>query len=370
MITPRRWTAVVVGAVGVLVGIVVAINVIVDANGILRSDYSRQFQPPNLSVVKVNHLLRNKTRYDSYVFGSSREGGIHVGTIAPGRWYNMACAAGLPEEYLDHLKLFRKTGVTVRTVLIGLDDYSPLFDARQLLSYLDMQPHPAVSGKGLLAFYGENFLRLDGIVRQVSAYVRFNYTEAQSRQKRRLIYDIEGTGDVLCTDCDELVERNVEAHLHDPKFQQPWDYRFVEGDRVESAISAMKEIVALSKDAGFRLIVFINPIHQTTYLNTDLRKFARFKKELAEVTDYYDFSGLNSITTNNYYYFETSHFRPLVGDMMLDIMLGAPAVRHPRDFGFLVTRGNVDAHLRSQCLDVKRSSGWPNRGKESLKDAC
>ncbi len=46
-------------ALVILVGAVVTVNVIVDADGVLRTDYTRQFQPPNMSVAKINHLLKN-----------------------------------------------------------------------------------------------------------------------------------------------------------------------------------------------------------------------------------------------------------------------------------------------------------------------
>jgi hypothetical protein len=353
MNSPKRWTILVVLVLAILVGTVVTVNVIVDADGILRTNYTRQFQPPNMSVAKINYLLRNKSKYDSYVFGSSREGNILVGHINDGRWYNMFLAAGLPEEYLDHLKLMLANGITVKTVMIGLDDFSHLFDARQLLSDLDLQPHPAVSGKSLFAFYGENFFRLNRIVPQVSAYIRYNYTHWQPPDRRQLIYDIEGSGNIFCRDCDEAVERNVQEHIHAQKFLRPWEYRFLEGNNLTRALDVMREIADLSRKNNIRLIVFFNPIHKTTYLNTDLERFAEFKHELAKIMNYYDFSGLNSITTNNYYYYETSHFRPLVGDMMLSRMLGSPRASIPDDFGVLVTKENSADHLRSLCLQLK-----------------
>ncbi len=357
MTSPRTWTLGVVVSLVILIGIVVAVNITVDAEGVLHSDYSHQFQPPNLSVAKVNHLLRNKTKYDSYVFGSSREGGIVVSHIGTGRWYNMFFAAGLPEEHLDHIKFLLANGVSIRTILIGLDDFSHLYDARQLLDDLDLEPHPAVSGKNLFAFYGENFFRLNRIVPQVSAYIRYNVTHRQSPDKRKLIYDIEGTGNIICHDCDQAVERDIPAHIRDQKFQRPWEYRFQEGDNTKRALDVMRELAATALQKNIRLIVFINPIHRTTYLNTDLKRFAQFKQGLAEIMEYYDFSGLNSVTTNNYYYYETSHFRPQVGDMMLSRMIGSPRVAVPGDFGILVTRQTVEGHLRTLCRQLATEPG-------------
>jgi len=352
----RRWTLRVIGSLVVMLGIVVIINVIVDANGILKTEYSRQFQPPNMSFSKVNFLLKNRHRFDSFLFGSSRTAGIHVENISGGSYYNMFYAAGLPEEHLEHVRFLLKNGFTIRNIMIGLDEFSYLFDARQHLSELDLEPHPAISGKNLFTFYGEHFLKLNGLVPQLKAYIRYNYTEATSADKRKFVYDISGTGNVLCRDCDEEIERNVEDHIKSGKFLQPWDYRFVEGDFIAPTLDVMKQLVDLSRKNEFRLIVFIHPIHKVTYLNADLKKFAQFKKELAAITDYYDFSGLNTITTDNYYYYETSHYRPMVGDMMLRVMLGKPDVRVPPNFGFLVTRENIDRHLAEQCHELQRTT--------------
>jgi hypothetical protein len=95
-------------------------------------------------------------------------------------------------------------------------------------------------------------------------------------------------------------------------------------------------------------------MHKFTYLEAQLERFAQFKKELAGITDFWDFSGINSVTTNNYNYYESSHYRPFVGDMLLKVMFGAPAVKAPADFGRYVTAQNIDAHLHQQCREVKQ----------------
>jgi hypothetical protein len=85
----------------------------------------------------------------------------------------------------------------------------------------------------------------------------------------------------------------------------------------------------------------------TTYLNCNVEQFNAFKKQLSEVTDYFDFSGINSITSNNYYYYETSHYRYVVADMILARIFNDPPVSLPSDFGVLVTRANLEAHLQN-----------------------
>jgi hypothetical protein len=365
----KIWTMTVFWSTVVLVGGVVAINVVVDAYGILRTDFSRQFQLPNMNYVKISYLIRNTKKYDSLLFGSSRVENIDVKKIANGVYYNMTCPVGLPLEHLENIRFLVKSGMSIKNVMIGLDDFSYHLDPRQHRSDLELQPHPAVSGKKLQTFYGEYFLKLRTFMPQLAAYIRHNYTHRNAPEETRIIYDMYDTGRIFCPSCDADIERNVDAHIHSAIFNKPFHS---EGDNMAKALAAMKEIAALAKQEHISLIVFINPIHKTTYLDTNLRQFALFKKELAAITDYYDFSGLNSVTTNNYDYYETSHYRPFVGDMMLKVMFGKPDVSAPRDFGFLVTRRNITSHLKNQCREIrmKRNDSAMNKVNTAFADSC
>ena len=97
------------------------------------------------------------------------------------------------------------------------------------------------------------------------------------------------------------------------------------------------------------------PSTRLTYLNAPFRSnLHASRRELAGISDYYDFSGLNSVTTNNYYYYETSHYRLLVGDMMLKVMLGEPDVQVPPGFGVHVTRDECSSTISSdQCRELQ-----------------
>ncbi len=147
-------------------------------------------------------------------------------------------------------------------------------------------------------------------------------------------------------------------HAKDPIFQKPW---LSEGDRMGETLEEIRETVDLLKAHGVRLIVFINPIHKATYLATGLEKFFLFEKELSRITDFYDFSGLNSITTNNYYYYETSHYRLKVGALILARIFNDSSVKVPDDFGVLVTKGNIDQHLadlKAQVAGLGSAVKW------------
>ncbi len=344
----RLWTFAVLGIIITCLTLVASINLLIDANGVFRDGTAAP--SPNMSVIKMNHLLRHPGRYTGLLFGSSRAGNIDIRKL-PGNWYNLFFAAGLPEEYLEHLRVLLASGMPVREVLVSLDDFSYFFDPQDHLSDLDLQPHPAVSGKSSLAFYAEYLFRLNKLAPRFRAYIA--KASAMGATASPYQFDLAGSGMLTCIDCDARVERNRTEHERSSVFLKPWEYRFRETDHEAASLRALQDIVLLSRQHGIRTIFFINPIHRTTYLNAHLSQFARFKQRLAGITDYYDFSGLNAVTTGNYYYYETSHYRPLVGDMMLNVMLGMPDRPVPHGFGVHVTAENIASHLADLCAQVR-----------------
>ncbi len=117
------------------------------------------------------------------------------------------------------------------------------------------------------------------------------------------------------------------------------------GERIKATIQEIQEIVELSRKYDFKLYLFINPIHKTSYNATDLKNFNTFKKELAQISDYVDFATLNTITTNNYYYYEPMHYRENVAHLMMEKVFDPTSKDFPSDFGFEVTKNNVNRYL-------------------------
>lgn len=340
--TGKKWVLRVLSSLVCGILVMVLGNIIIDPYGILRSDFSLQVQEPNTHFIKIKYLLKNRGRFDSFLFGSSRVGGIDVKKIPNGRFYNMTYSEGLPEEHLRNLRYMLEQGVKVRSVMVGLDDFSYRVDPRSHDFDLLRQQHPAVSGKSWITFYSEYFVRFGRFIPSLRDYIRQNVLHRPNRSGMIIIQDVFDSGRALCLNCDEMIDRDPDAHRAADKFSKPFHY---DGDHLDVALQSIRGLVVLADEWGFRLTLFINPIHRTTYLDTDLPLMFRFKKELAQISDYYDFSGLNTVTTDNYYYHETSHFRERVGDMMLNRMTGLPKVFVPKDFGALVTKQNVDEHL-------------------------
>jgi hypothetical protein len=355
----KKWTYAVLTGSLLLVGLIVLINCVVDTYGILRRDYSLQSREPNSRFVKIRYLLEQKDRYDSFLFGSSRALQIDTKKIANGRYYNMAYSEGLPKEHLENIRFLLRNGVQIKNVIIALDDFSYRVDPAAHANDLLRQQHYLVSGKPKLEFYGDYYLKLKMFFPQLRDYLKTNYTKKGREEAQKKLFDYYDSGRVICLTCSEEIESDIKKHVNDKKFLVPYHY---DGDYLAHAMEDIQQLVDLARDQDIKLTFMINPIHHTTYLDTDMRMFIDFKIRLARITDYYDFSGLNSITTNNYYYHETSHFRQMVGDMMTGFIFDYPNVKRPQDFGVHINKDNIEMHvkhLQSQLAEYKQAVSPP-----------
>lgn len=318
----------------VFIGIIALINAKIDNYGVFRSDFSKQIIEPNQNFAKMKYILSNKNKFDSFVFGSSRVGKINPTIIPDGKYYNFTYADGLPQEHLKNIKILLKNKVKIKNILLGLDDFSYRLYPDEHKNDLLKMPYPENIFEKTV-FYTNYLIRLPK-----------NYNTEKYKQAD-VIFDIYNTGRPVCRDCDEIIDKNPKEHLKN-RFTTPTHMENKDVYLPES-IDAIKEIFNICQKNGIKLTVFINPINQVTYNYQNLNNFNHFKKELAKITNYWDFSGLNKITTNNLMFYETSHYRSKVGDIIINkIFKDGTKSQNCSAFGVYISKTDVNKHL--SCL--------------------
>jgi len=120
-----------------------------------------------------------------------------------------------------------------------------------------------------------------------------------------------------------------------------------------------KKIVDYCHENAINLYVYIPPMyceHFYAIKEAGLQnEFEQFKKELAEITDYIDFTGVNSITTNKNNYWDSSHLRKEYTYLvMARLFQDNKNITEHQDFGVLVTKENVEQHLLNQSSQYKK----------------
>jgi hypothetical protein len=324
-------------------GFIAVVNYIIDPYGIFRKDFSYQFIGPNKHYVKTRYVGEHPDRYDCFVFGSSRANNIDVRKIKDGRCYNMEYSGGLPREHLDNMKYLVRKGVKIKFAIIALDEVAFQDNPDVHLNQPMRHAYPPVLNEPLFTYYLQYlFYYYDWKIMKVCARDYIKRVRGIIKEGP-VHYDIFETGQLFSPGEDQAIEKDLLAHANKPEFRR----RFRPSDAyMKGVTSDLNRLIEFAQENGIQLKFFIIPLYHTKYLDSGPDELDRFKKALSKMTDFWDFSGLNSITTNKYYYYETWHFRNMVGDMVLSRILGNKDVTVPKDFGIFVTAQNVDNHLQ------------------------
>ncbi len=312
----------------IFLGIIMFINYKIDCYGIFTSDYNKVGQETNNNFIKSKYIIENPEKFDSFIFGSSRVEYIPVENLQCGKFYNMTYVQGIPSEWLDTIKTFKENNVNMKNIIIAIDDFSAT-----------IFPEEHKNSPNLLSYSDIN----NNISNIIKYYLLKNPFDERSKailkNGRASNVNIEGIGRVVRIDDESFY--SSDDHLNKEMFQRPTILGNYENNRIDEVIREIQEIKKLCNDSNIELTVIFNPLHITTYENQNKEKLSEFKSRLAEIIDYWDFNNINEVTTNNYYWYETSHYREIVGAMILKTIYGNEyngEINIPDNFGVLIKK--------------------------------
>ncbi len=286
---------------------------------------------PNKRYIKMRNVLKNPDKYDSFLFGSSRVGYFDITRMTDGKFYDMSYSEGTPAEHLEDLEILIENGIIPKNVYIGLDDIAYFVDPAIHQKMLYRKAYPwNKSPLDKLKFYLGYF---DLITLYESLEVSNNYTDNDPDFGKRLLE----TGTERLDMPTGFDEKETDATWSD--YYSPRADVFKDISRIKS----------LCESNGINLVFFTNPINIYTYEKDIENGYIVFLQELSKTTEYYNFSGINDITTDMSNYYETSHFSPAVADMMVTYMQEGTIDSHlsEQGFGVLVTSQNADALVQT-----------------------
>lgn len=334
--------------------LIIGVNLCIDNHGVRASLYSRgkdirrPFYPAHMNA-KIFHpevVFRSPDQYDSFLFGSSRVAGMHVELIPQGRFYNMSFVSGLVSEHLAMVKAFLEKGVKIKAVVIGLDEiyFNPPATAHQKHRLNIM--HPDAGGPGRWDIFFTYFFRIPDLLE----LDLFRDRMIPDGRKGRTLLNPEGVNLGWQEDDRKAGKLKNQYFKFTLRPYHPVTYPETE---VHDAFAAIEQLITLSRDHHFSLIFFFNPFSVQLYLDNANALF-RIKERLADLTDYYDFSGINVVTTDAGNYVEESHYCYWVGDWIIERMFGTQRFKGPENFGIWVTKESVARHLETQRHDLEQ----------------
>lgn len=293
--------------------------------------------------VKMEYLLQNYhfQQYDSYLWGSSRVKKTDS-QVTGQRTYNMGSSAGMPEDCLRDLRMLVAHGANIDTVYLGLDNFSYFTNYEEYLSADIRFPYNEQEYKRY-SYYAKILMRYGIIKAWGEEKLKHNFNG------KTMLYQ---TGTYIVPEAiEKKIQDNTEQYVNEIKFKEPSLQKWGGVFRFEKCMEIIRQIKQLCDENHIRFVPFFNPQHMTTYLASDMELMNRFKKELVKISPFWDFSGVNYVTSNNYFWYETSHPRAFICDKILDTVSGQNQITWVPDFGVYVTEENVDAFCDKAVRD-------------------
>lgn len=327
-----------------ILGTNAAINFKYDLYGVFDKDFSKyRYCYVNERYAKINYLLHEgKGKYDTFIFGSSRSKGLDPKAFTT-TTYNLAYSAGVPNDYLRDLRTLVKNDIIPKKIYIGIDDFS--------YKRLPEEVHSNINFIGY-GNYSENIkYKLALLLRKPSNdTVRYMFGKLK---EPKCAYKVDIDGSTMGENKDTKIDWN--RYVHDERFSKPTFYP-EKNKRIKETIAELMEIKSICKRYNIQLVLFMTPTHITTYLSDDIRNFNEFKYELAQVSDFYDFSTINFYTTNNYFWGETSHTGKFLEEAVTDELLGREDKRGilKDNICAFVTKESVGEHLKKMLEDREK----------------
>ena len=283
---------------------------------------------PDKNYIKMKYILANPDKYDSFIFGSSRVGAIFPGKMEGQNCYNMTYSMGLPVDHYENLQTLVENGVIPKRVYIGIDS----------LSYT---MSPVIHDTTLYQFPYEKSVDtpVDFWMPYLDASMALDSLNTSYGHKKDKLF-AEEFYTYGCWSSSYKKPKDLK-YLKDGAFIGTDDFR-------EEVLHLVSQIAELCSQNGIELVLFTNPMHHLTYTASVDSGWYDFLRGLSYITDFYNFSGLNAITKDDYNYVDTSHYVGGVGDLMIDRMENYADTQtdYGKSFGYYVTKDNVDELIR------------------------
>ena len=282
---------------------------------------------PNKNFVKMTYILNNPDKFDTYVFGSSRVGNIHVNNMWGYKAYNMTYSECLPKEILANVRTLVNNGIYPKEIFVGVDNLSYTIDPE---SHMNASNAPyELSVTNPFEFYS---YYLDPSISLSSYFTIINKHEIDDYYSYRF-YEFGWNSDY--GDNDTTYDFNNAK----PSIGSYY--------RLEETLDEIRELVELCNDNGIKITLFTNPMYYVTYDESVKKNYHEFLKGLSEITEFCNFSGYNAISVDSEYWIDNSHYTAEVSDMVLECMCFHAYYEglYEEGFGYWVNKDNFNEFI-------------------------
>lgn len=332
----KKWVLVFLVTVLVLAALLAGLNLAVDPFGAFGDRLLSWFsydETNNPRVAKFTYLEQHHDEYDSYILGCSSTSSFPVDAFneAYGASFYNLIMYGADMRDCEKIARYLIEHYEVKNLILNVYlDNGLTYDEEsdRLTKNLHYKEDPDTS---VLSYYTRylfadpryalaklNALRTDTILPQT-----FDVFDERTGCYDKRVRDAEPIGSE---------ERYLESY---PVFAD-YPHQTLSLPYTEQCMQSVAAIKTLCKEAGVNLTVAAGPVYAEYLKNYEPETVAQFYRSLAQVTPFWDFSS-SSVGCEMRYFYDGTHFRNNVGEMICARMTGRTDLWIPDDFGTYVT---------------------------------
>jgi len=310
-------------------------NICIDPYRIFHTETNNSIIEPSRRYRKMKHIINNPKKHDSFIFGSSRVNHIDPRKIPNTKYFNMTYSLGLPNAHFEDIQIMLQNGVKIKNLLIGIDYLSLIENPRIKDNDLLRKKYPSTLAEKLI-FYKQYIFNMPNL-----SFIKKSFTSYSVNSLKLPEIGINARN----SKTELSIDSKPQIHIQRINNLTPKS-KNTPKPKIENNILQIKKIVDLAKTNNINLIFFINPTQTSTYLNLNLNNYYESLRKLAEITNYYDFSGLSSTAIDNMNYYETSHYRTKMGNLIIAEIFGTEdTTKTPSDFCNYVNQNNIENNI-------------------------
>ena len=340
----KKWVLVFLATVFVLAALLAGLNAAVDPFGAFGDRLLSWFsydETNNPRVAKFTYLEQHHDEYDSYILGCSSTSSFPVDAFneASDASFSNLIMYGADMRDCEKIAQYLIEHYEVKNLILNVYlDNGLTYDEEsdRLTKNLHYKEDPDTSA---LSYYTRylfadpryalaklNALRTDTILPQT-----FDVFDERTGCYDKRVRDAEPIGSA---------ERYLESY---PVFAD-YPHQMLSLPYTEPCMQSVAAIRAMCEEAGVNLTVVAGPVYAAYLKNYQTEEIAAFYRSLAQVTPFWDFSS-SSVSCEMRYFYDGTHFRNNVGEMMCARMTGRTDLWLPDDFGTYVTADTPEEYF-------------------------
>ena len=335
-----------------------AFNYIYDAHGVFHEGegYSAT---TNLNFVRMEYLLTNGVQHPVMVFGTSRSNALEFNTQLSESTYTFSMLGGVAHYYLLNLATLIDHGIIPEQVVLGLGEDAISVAPKAITEQeIEVRLHPRTTDANPLLYYRDYLWVIPDTDDLVRFYRRLRHASPGTGVADDRSFDFLRTGQFYCFECEErAVQRTDAEHAAVMSRRMQRFVRYKQGERslqqtrydARDALDTVKAIVDLADAHEIELFIFTDPVYQDLYLQSDVLAWIEFKRDLAQLTPFLDFSNFDSAFANPRNFIDPVHYDTKTGSLVTQDISNAMRGRVDEvKLGTWITAATAEEQMRAQ----------------------